>query len=344
MKHVHSLIPILFSIVMLASCTESIEQPLRSSTESAIDVKELLTKSIDSKLSTGVTQEDVADYLVYRQKETLEAVKDIVRYDIDEDVHVYIVNMKRGGWYLFSGDCLTTPIIAQGDDGELSLDGDLSTQCRNWLASIAYYTQQQKIESRGVNQWTRQGGYRSEDNPLIPDTSSLSVEYVIDTLVNEYFPPLTITTWDQGAPWNNAMPMKSLGARCLAGCTVIAIGQLLYYTHFAFGYPNDTYTSASCNNFYYEGPPYTFTFTGATTNGWSDMAVDGWGLEYFDTYAPALCALIAERSNTTYGVEHPGEPDEGDSYGSTLPIYIPSTLNSFLLFTLYSPLKQALFK
>lgn len=337
MKRFFFLIPMLFSFVLFASCSESIDQPSGSSIESAIDVKNLLTKSIDSKLSTGVTQEDVEDYLVYRQKESLEAVKDIVRYDIDEGVYVYIVNMKRGGWYLLSGDYSSVPVIAQCNDGELDVFKTNSQYKKAFFNSIGNRIRENRMDAESDQvksnrkQWilaksaAKLSTPKSRDNDI--DTGETIIEYYRDTLVNNLCQQLTSTSWDPSYPFNNAMPLYGNNKRCLAGCAVVAIAQLVYYTHFAFGYPNDTFESASCSQYYNAAgtPPYNFNFSNPSTTCWNGMGLTASG-NYFTTYATALYALVSSRSNTQYLLD-----DDGYGIGSTSPSNIPSTLSLFSL-------------
>ena len=321
---------LILSAPLIVSCMESTNQLYSDS--DILTHNKLLTKSLLSLSSDVVVERDVEDYLFYRLAETRESVKSIDRYDIAKDVYVFVVNLNRGGWYLFSGDFSVGPILAQGDEGELCLDKQLSSHGRNWLSSLAEYITQKRTEATDSGKCGWRISFRGEENPFIPDTSSVSIEYVIDTLVYDYYPGLTITRWDQYPPFNNAMPKQHTTTEpCIAGCTVIAIGQLLYYTHFAFGFPNDTYTSASCSSYFDDNLPYSFCFFGPTTTGWSNMTLDGWGLGYYDTYAPALCALIAQSSGTVYTGDILGPNNEVESYGTTSKSAIPNTLSSFFL-------------
>lgn len=88
-------------------------------------------------LAFGVTQSDVEDYLVYRLNIPLTDVKDITRYGIDTDTYIFIVNLRQGGWYIFSGDYSTTPVIAYSLEDELLFGQELGRHERFWLQSIS---------------------------------------------------------------------------------------------------------------------------------------------------------------------------------------------------------------
>lgn len=150
----------------------------------------------------------------------------------------------------------------------------------------------------------------------------VDIECITDTLYNDNYPALTSTTWWQASPFNNAVPLlNNNGERCLAGCAVIAIAQLLYYTHYEFGYPNDIYANATCTSLYNQ-LPYNFSFSNQTTTSWDSMPLSWLYAPDNDPYSAALCALISKRSGTYY---------TSDGLGSTSPYNIASTLDSFML-------------
>ena len=133
----HSLISAVFLAtgLLLVSCAESIEQPAQPKL-SYLEHRELLTKAATDQLTTGITRADVENYLSLRKQVSAEDVKDITRFDIDQDAYVYIVNLKCGGWYLCSGDYSSVPIIAYSETGSLRFDGRQSRHTQGWLHTI----------------------------------------------------------------------------------------------------------------------------------------------------------------------------------------------------------------
>lgn len=323
MKHFYPLVITLTLGLLLASCSESIDQSAELKTQPSTECRELLTKSIAERLAQGVTQTDVEDYLVYRMNRPLREVKDITRYDIEQDIYIFIVNFKDGGWITFSGDFHSGPILSNSDYGRLYLDPEHSSQDSEWLKSNACYIKNKVSESDSaavLTSWRIALRYATlkklRDSG---DDSEMSYEYFIDTLIDINYPGLTETNWDQTVPWNAAMPKRyDTTLRCLAGCAVIAIAQLVYYTHFEFGFPSVMYENASCDDYYDQGPPYDFVFSNPSDTCWNYMPLSYSSEHYSNQYLPALCATIAYATNTHY------DPVDG---GTTYSNYIPLAMN-----------------
>jgi len=325
---------ILLILLFLCSCSEFFDE--RQSL-SLSEKGEFVTKTVLKTSSSKVTQDEVIDYLSFREGIVADGIKSITRYDLSPQSYIYIVNLAKGGWLLVSGDKFCTPILAQSDTGELHFGEKLSRHDAGWIESIKEYINTNKNESsedaiKSRNLWNHslhmarmKDRFRSEE----PDTSDVPIEfdytYEWDTVVNLTIPPLTVTAWDQTEPYNGAIPYESGNVRCAAGCTVIAIAQLLYYTHYTFGVPSQMYENAICNNYYYDRP-YTFVFSNPTTTSWDYMPLT-WEDSYnqSNNYVAALCAAVSYISNTTYGVDISG------SYGNTINLFIPYTLAMFQL-------------
>lgn len=322
-------------LLLICSCSEIVDE--RQSL-SSIAKGECVTKTVLNGYSSKVSQDDVLDYLSFREGIDADRIQSITRYDLSSQSYIYIVNLAKGGWLLVSGDKFCTPILAQSDTGELHFGEKLSRHDAGWIESIKEYINTNKNESsedaiKTRNLWNHslhmarmKDRFRSEE----PDTTEVPYEfdysYEWDTLINLTIPPLTVTAWDQTEPYNGAIPYESGNVRCAAGCAVIAIAQLLYYTHYTFGVPSQMYENAVCNNFYYD-TPYTFVFSNPSTTTWDNMPLT-WDDSYNqpNNYVAALCAAVSYISHTTYGVDISG------SYGNTHSLYIPYTLGMFQLF------------
>lgn len=339
MKNYHTLINVMVvSTLIITACAESIEQTTIPRKEIIRDNREILTKAIDEQLTKGVSSTDIEDYLVYRLNISLDNVKDIARFDIDSETYIFIVNLINGEWYIFSGDYSSVPVIARGEE-PLHLNGQLSRHGEMWLQTIHDRINENKNghSDKALNNqtnWIRTKYLATlhQTNKHYQRTDTNDSFLILDTLINEYCAALVQTRWDQGSPWNHSMPKMRYGNnRCLAGCTVIAIAQLLYYTHYAFGFPNDIYENASCDDYYDQGPSYNFNFSNQSTTCWDNMSLSYDWSTFSDPYMPALCALIAHRSHTEYHVKFPEAYLMDDSYGETSTDTIPGSLNLFSL-------------
>ncbi len=319
-------------IVLLTSCVDSIEQPSPSTNSISVS-RNSATKAIINQLNLGITRHDIEDYLVYRMNETLDNVSDISRYDIESDVYIFVVNMKDNRWFIFSGDYSSKPLLVEGNDS-LDLSGKLSNYMKSFLHAMGTIIKENRCsvsDEVSCNQQLWLSAKKRANNARIRtrdeiDTNEVIEEYFLDTLINTYHPNLTSTSWDPTFPFNEALPIYVLPDRSLAGCTVVSIAQLVYYTHFAFGYPNDTYEDASCSQYYNSAgtPPYTYVFSTPSTTCWNGMGLTAQA-NYFTTYVKALFALVAQRTNTYFIY---------DGYavvGETLPSSIPTALSQFSL-------------
>ena len=320
------------TLCLLSSCIEATHE--ETDQLSYLANREALTKAATEQLSAGVTQTDVEDYLVYRMNLSLDKVQDIVRYDIDNDVYIYVVNLVAGGWYLFSGDYSSGPVLAWGDDGGIDFSVK-SSHVEGWLQSIkSSIVHNREVYSEEVaihrNAWIKAKRFANQSRPKKrdgdPDTSeTISVIY-IDTLAYSYYSPLTTTYWQPYSPYNAAMPKENDSERCLASCAVVAIAQLLYYTHTNFGFPNDTFEQASCDQYYNTPgtPPYNYVFSIPSTTCWNQMELIAFPLD--GSKVAALYALIAKRTGTTFSLDN-----DGYYSGVTSVDSIAGVLNQFML-------------
>lgn len=314
-KHLPSLFIMMVLTFLLMSCAESALNEVPQMKDSWRKYSDLLTKSADLSLSSGVTSSDVEDYLRYRLNIDLQNLESITKYDLDDTNYLFIAQLYNGNWYLFSGDYSTAPLIASGEDG-FDLTDEPNKHFLGWMKTIANKMSENRLLSTketeyNKNEWIRTkriAAIKQKNAPTRngddPDTSEVIIEIDSEWLLDEYYPPLTETQWESGYPFNLALPLEPPYRdqdRCLAGCAVTAIAQLVYYTHFAFGYPNDTFEAASCSQYYNQPgtPPYTYTLTNPSTTCWNLMGLTV-VTNYNSSYAPALYAYIAQLSNTDY--------------------------------------------
>ncbi len=264
-----------------------------------------------------------------------EAIEDIIKYDINEECYIYIVNLKGGHWFLISGDYSTKPFLAEGFEDGFRLNEDNHSQyLLGWFDCIGTVMKENRSASADVvesnrRQWERAliTNNRSIRKRLLRDDDTTEIESIIylDTLVYHYYPGLTDTEWDKIYPFNESLPLYGSG-HSYAGCTDVAIAQLIYYTHYTFGYPSRTYESASCSQYYNAAgtPPYTYVFGTASTTCWNLMGLTAQD-NYNKPYVAALYALVAKNNNTAFVLQ------DGVAVGSTPITNVCSSLSSFSL-------------
>lgn len=316
--------------IVSVSCVESMDKEI-SREGTLLARRTIMTKTVDDQ----VKQSDVIHVLQSKGID-IESIEDITKYDIDEECYIFIVNLRGGHWFLISGDYATTPILAEGFEKGLRLtDGNLRSQyLLGWFDCIgAVIKENRSLTTEAVEsnrrQWARA---KNADNPskrrqLLRDDDTTEVESILylDTLVYHNYPGLTVTEWDKLYPFNEALPLYGSG-HGYAGCVDVAIAQLVYYTHFTFGYPNDTYESASCSQYYNAAgtPPYNYVFNTPSTTCWNQMGLTA-SANYNKPYVAALYALVAKNSNTAFVLQ------DGVAVGSTPITNVCSSLGYFSL-------------
>lgn len=336
------------------SCTES-EVSDNHSVKEYLTRRSLITKSALETLSSGISENDVVDYLKIRMSINPDEIKDITRYDITEDSYVFIVNLLRGGWYIFSGDYSSSPVLVEGEKGDFYVDDQLSKHDRLMLESIVslirknresnsdYAITNQRIWANVILSARNMTPGLNMLNLGDPDTMDVSIDVYLDTIWNDDFPFLTQTNWWPSTPFNNATPFVEKGGdRCFVGCAVIAIAQLLYYTHYAFGYPNFIYSKAECTDLY-SAKTYNYVFSGYTNTSWDKMSksyADAYQNHADSPYEAALCAMISNRSNTRYDPE--GGSTSRDDIAGTLEYFTltGTKMNDFVHETIFNEIKQ----
>ena len=322
-------------LLVLTSCVNESDYQSTKKDLLSEDYISVLTKTINNNLSFGVNEADVINYLSFRKQVSSASIKEISKYSIDNTVYVFFVNLFDGRWFIMAGDYSCAPIIAEGKGKFFNDDGELSKMESNWLQSIGSYIKECRNSTSEVVQNNRTEWLRSKRFAIIknksysrldrseePDTTEVEIDVITDTLYNDNYPALTITSWHQIEPFNNAIPLATANMRCPAGCAVIAIAQLLYYTHYAFGFPNNIYASASCSNYYYQ-QPYNYSFSTLTSTTWDYMEPSWLDLSDNDPYTAALSALISFRTGSYYGI------DSGGAYGATPVNNIAGALATF---------------
>ena len=76
----------LFTLALLFSCAEPMEQSLTNKKEALLAQRELQTKAINDQLSRGIGETEVKNYLSCWLNISEQEIKDITRYDISKEV------------------------------------------------------------------------------------------------------------------------------------------------------------------------------------------------------------------------------------------------------------------
>ena len=133
------------------------------------------------------------------------------------------------------------------------------------------------------------------------------------------------THWGQWYPWNAYSPYgyNEDGAvrKCPAGCTPVAMGQMLYFLHYEIGKPNGLYHTVYSTGI---SSPSTYTVDITTENyvsnsiRWDSMAIDSSDVN--TNYVAQLLLSIGKSTNAHYGYNSTSAPmnvSEFAKYGIT---------------------------
>lgn len=116
---------------------------------------------------------------------------------------LYIFNDKSAGYVIVSADDQAVPLLAYSDSGSFNPD-NVPPQLSWWLQ---FYT----AEMAGA---TSQKPRLTSGAIARPERASIS--------------PLTVSKWDQGAPYNDDCPLDK-GKRSVTGCVATAMAQEMYF-------------------------------------------------------------------------------------------------------------------
>lgn len=328
----------LLIIICLAACSQFEENETDNNRHS----QELRTKSSFDSHAGKVDESDVEAYLMYIKKIPLTEVNEILRYEIDSFDYAYCVKLRDGRWFLFSNDYSTAPVIAEGDNNDpcpFESNPEFGNEIiKEWLKSFYDATRNQTGEKGDASK--NQSLWRHAQLAAETDTDSgrnprndqdYVYEYEYDTLSSTVYPALTQTKWHEGSPWNGGIPKLRYGSsRCYAGSQVVAISQLLYYTHFALNKPTEIKQSVNNTYYYDEYPYYDYGLSaGYVTTTWNYMPTTVSGNSTYNSYVAALFAYVAKLTNICYYVTDSNTTDPADSYTNFNNYQVTTTLQHF---------------
>lgn len=299
-----------FMAIMLCSCSENgLElSPLQDSKSEKRRVQCAISSGRDA-----VHFSDVMKILTRESKRTgsfkLSDCKILPYVSECGDSSLFIVNIAGHGWRIYSSDRRTPSLVAEGDEGQFSLE-DGSPSCRFWIKRMANQISLIKTfsddllsfspEEIRMNRSFWSGDPVSIDgirDPVIPTGHWEEVIINEGTVVCDSIHHLT-PKWHQWKPYNRYCP-KYPGSddRAWAGCVAVAGSQMLYYLHNLTGCP-----AVSFSNGYCEGDVNNFSrcFTNATSSSWDMMSHEHNDSLNADIPEAVLIASVGARVNMHY--------------------------------------------
>ncbi|MBR1719999.1 MAG: C10 family peptidase [Phocaeicola sp.] len=238
------IIPFLFMIFLLIGCKEQddvrmhsykpVDNGLVVSLDMAIDAATYFLYMTDNQIQTRKAVRDVKDVSIIKQRFTING--------FNGKPAMHVINYENGGYTIVSGDKRIQPIIAYSDVGEW--DDDIS----HYPDGLQYWIECIKNEIKAMDE---QGVEQTEEirriwDTYIPVTSTRIItppshpcEHPEDSEV--LVGPLINTSWNQGSPYNELMPMVlncsgTDSIKAAAGCVPVAVGQVGNYWQYPTSY------------------------------------------------------------------------------------------------------------
>lgn len=278
--------PFLMAIaaMALASCTSEVVPTLE---------KEMSAEPVAKAESAQI--HGIRNYLTKTHKGTRAGDYQLLPYVEDGDTIMYIAQY-ADGWELFSNS-FTAPMslmkcetgqfreaIAQANPAFLALyDGMVAALKEN-------KTEQVPDTLPGAEQWRP---FRSvPQNPNQPGNNNpVYTQVGAKTYPAEHqiIPHMLKTKWDQDDPFNRFMPRQEYKTteHILTGCAAVALGQLMYYTHYKWNLPLQTPGQA-----FYDADKNKYTFSAFSSGRWDKMFLTYYSL--YDNSVPLLLGWIAD--------------------------------------------------
>lgn len=172
-------------------------------------------------------------------------IKETIPVDQNGELVYTIFNFNPNGFIIISADDATVPVLGYGLDSNFSFSDappGLFFLLKGYKNEIKIIKEKKLIANETI---TKEWEQYSSDQYLTLKSYTIGNH-------------LLGTNWGQGSPYNQSCPLDpNTGKRCLAGCTAVALGQILNYWNcrvFPDGsttyYPNGYFTNPLTVNFY----------------------------------------------------------------------------------------------
>ncbi|MCH5345888.1 MAG: thiol protease/hemagglutinin PrtT [Muribaculaceae bacterium] len=189
---------------------------------------------------------------------------------------VYVFNRRQAGsgFVVVAADDVATPLLGYSDTGEVD-PANMPPSLVSWLA-----------------------GY-SDEIARAAAQSQRPARYITRRADRAPIAPMTTTTWNQSAPYNNMCPEVS-GTRCVTGCVATATAQVMKYHNWPV-------TGVGTSSYSWNNTTLSFNY-GSTTFDWDDM-IDNYTSSATTAQNNAVATLmyaVGVASQMDYGTDESG--------------------------------------
>lgn len=309
MKIVFSLLFILMACIINSCIKLNPQSPIINKTEI------LDTKSESAKHIYAVSLSEAIQLVSKTFPDQIVTDTIVIADGIDSLMYIFSF---RNSWCAVSGDKRIQPFLGQDDSSVFPQDNCDNPGINTWINSLAYDIK--SLKQDGIikdNEYTsfwasflnekKEESFpksKSGDEPLwalFYDETTFEGSTSTDTVTH-----LLSTKWGQGSPWNYKCPQghnsNGTDVTCPTGCTAVALGQILYYTHNRYNVPNGLYHNVTCTGHAYSALDYTVNISTsnyvANSPRWISMALNKY-LSNTD-YVGDLMMEIGKTTNMSY--------------------------------------------
>lgn len=301
---------LVLSLLFIASCNNE--------DFSCVEIQKDIIANNDHSVSFEAIKKLVNAQITSTRGESKEDAEVFCIEDEEHDTLLYACNNEKGGWTIYSSDTRVPAIVAESEEGTIAelkenenawywvqtmakdmklikslpdsklnfSKEEIESSKKFWELIIEpdkYLKEKLKLNTRSHGELIKPEGHYE----LISSNTTYDKELPT--------PSITTTTWNQDSPYNSYCPFRTdiPSRHAPAGCTAIAVAQMLYFLHDEIGVPATAPSEAYCygsvgsNN-------YNWAQTNYTTTIWDSIRVN-------DMYAAPFIADVGRRLNTHYG-------------------------------------------
>ncbi len=253
---------LLICIVSISSCskkTDFIEDGnARLMFHETIKTKADHTEICDYLITKDMVRQYLMGFDCYK-----DSIESIISYPSELNNLLYLVSF-NDGWKIIPSDSRFGVVLVESDEGTLNISQEFENEhFKAWLTDIMRQIEGARgiLDSFGDESVHLWDSFRARDksslleeirdnqivmtrslDPGEPIWGKVLISTSNSTTIIENKDHLLQTKWGQDYPWNKSMPMVD-SVLCVAGCSAVAIAQVLYYYHNLSGVPSGLYHS-----------------------------------------------------------------------------------------------------
>lgn len=276
---------IVVPVLALMACQNEIPG-LSNDEDSSVSVKEFT--GIEQDIMINILSTRFGGY--HKDQPATRAIQNftITPYEEEGDTLMYVVQY-ADGWELYSANTSARMLLCSSDHGQFDLNDSMmppamQSYIMKYIEDLKELSKYEEVEidsswghlaketemDNGTIMAHRNGPSRVVKYPDIPSGTWILLEKEIISSKTNVSDKLTVTNWEQDAPWNTyaklvKYPDNSYD-RALTGCVPVALGQYMYHTHYLCGIPSTTVDTATPIN------DMDYSFSGNNSEIWDKMA------------------------------------------------------------------------